>query len=194
MAQIVAFLLRLEVFNSLLKSYFGCGPGSTWLLKPHYLLPVALLAPDASPSGQKKYLDRLSNFCASCVLLCLFHDCDIAVLTSWEETHILGPSNPLKALSLLPRFSSTSPLCIPKSPTNCARQPLLGLPAEQDRPVSLASSWMERVAEQRALSEHCQAPEDSACCRPLHRAPSLHLCRFPFGPERASEIRLSEMQ
>lgn len=72
----------------------------------------------------------------------------------------------------------------PASPSNCARQPLLGLPAEQDRPFSLPSSGTDRVAEQRALSEHHQVP-DGPC----------HFTSFHFGPEMASEIRhVSETQ
>lgn len=83
LAHIVAFLLRLEVFNSLLKSCFGGASGSAWPLNPHYLLLFTLLATDASPSsGQKKKKFRLSNFSALCMLLCLFHDGDIAALTS----------------------------------------------------------------------------------------------------------------
>lgn len=127
------------------------------------------------------------------MLLCLFPNCDAAV-TPCEEMHVLGPSGALGGpCPSSPSFPPTSPLYVPESPTNCARQPLLGCPTEQDRPFSL-SSWVEGVTEQRVLSEHCQAPEEPACCRHC-RAPALHLSGSHFDPERVSESgHVSEMQ
>lgn len=152
-----------------------------WLLKPHYLLLFALLAPRHWPVLKH----RLCNFGSSRVLLCLFPNEDIAVLTPWEETARSGAARPLLDIALPPQpVPIHQPFVCPASPTHCARQPLLGLPAEQDRPFSLPSSGTDGVAEQRALSERHWVPG-----RPCH------FTSFQFCPERASEIRhVSETQ
>lgn len=151
-----------------------CGPRSCVIFSHSPLGP-------SRPSVPKH---RPSNFCCLFVLLCLFPDCDIAALTPREETARSGAARPLVNAALPHPSPSTSPLCGPATPTNCARQPLLGLPAEQDRPFSLPSSGTARIAEQRALSEHRWVPDG-----PCHSTP------LQFGPERAPEIRhVSETQ
>lgn len=145
------------------------------------------------PPDKKKF--RLSNFCALCMLLCLFHDCDIAALTSWEETHILGPSNPFVGAVPSPGLPTHCLFVHPQVPNQlCQAAP--ARPPFRARQARLSALILDGESYRtKALSEHCRVPIEPAGCRLQCRAPSLRLSSFHFGPEGASEIRhVSETQ
>lgn len=137
--QMVAFLPRLEVFDSLLKELLWRQSQITVALE------ATLSSPVCPPGSRHRSIlkHRLSNFCSLCILLCLLPDLDTAALTPGAERAHSGAIRPLLKAAL-PPAPIHRPFVRPASPINCARQPLLGLPAEQDRPFSLPSSRRRR--------------------------------------------------
>lgn len=76
--------------------------------------PKATLSCPVRPRGSRRWpllIHRLSDFCSSCVLLCLFPNQDIAAVSPWEETARSGAARPLLDIALPRQSPSTSPLC-----------------------------------------------------------------------------------
>lgn len=100
------------------------------------MAPEATLSSPVRPRGPRRWpllKHRLSHFCSSCVLLCLFLNQDIAALTLWEETAHSGAARPLLDIALPHQSPSTRPLCaqhpqptVPGSPCSASPQSKTG--------------------------------------------------------------------
>lgn len=127
--------------------------------------PVHPLGSRCQSILQIKKTFRLSNFCALCMLLCLFHDCDIAALTPWEETHILGPSNPFVGAVPSPGLPTHCLFVHPQVPSQlCQAAP--ARPPFRARQAHLSALILDgESCRTKALSEHCRLPIKPAGCR-----------------------------